>query len=106
MFRRIALTTALLLCALPIAANAQTRHIAVHTADLNLATDAGRAQLHDRIAQAANTVCNVYDSRMSEKARAGAHAACIETASAGARQQYDVMVAAAMDRQKLASIRP
>ena len=106
MFRHIALTTALLLCALPLTASAQTRHIAVHTADLNLTTDAGRAQLHDRIAQAANAVCGSYDPLMTESARAKAHAACIETASASAHQQFDIMVAAAMDRQKLASIRP
>lgn len=103
MFHRIApLTTALLLCALPLTASAQTRHFAVDTADLDLTTEAGRSQLHDRIAEAAGTVCNSYDDLMSEKARVQAHAACIDAARAGAKLKADAMVAAALNGRKMA----
>lgn len=103
MFHRIAsLSVLALLCTLPLTAIAQTRHVTVQTGDLNLTTDAGRAQLRDRIAMAANTACAVYDDRMTEKARAQAYASCTDAARAGAKVRADALVAAALSGRKMA----
>lgn len=101
--RNAILPAALLLCALPAAANAGTQRIEVKTSDLNLATEAGRALLHQRIARAADDVCGAYHGLAT--AKAPAYAACTSAVQARAMPQYEAMVAAAQDAQKIANSR-
>jgi UrcA family protein len=86
---------------LPLAANAGT--VTVQSRDLNLTTDAGRAQLRHRIAHAVDAVCGPAHARTAEDAQA--YASCSKSARAGAALQFDTVVAAAQNSQKVASDR-
>ncbi len=98
-YRTAILTAALLLCAPLAASAADVQSVGVHAGDLNLATDAGRAVLQQRIAHAVDAVCGMSHPRTAGEAQA--YAACSKTARAGTATQYDTMVAAARDGQKM-----
>jgi UrcA family protein len=88
-----------LFTALPLAARAADTSVAVHAGDLDLATDSGQAVLQHRIAHAVNTVCGMSHPRTTAEAQA--YAACSASARASATAQFDTMVAAARDGQKV-----
>lgn len=97
MNRRIHAIT--LLCAMALAsaslatAHAQTRSIRVHSFDLDLASQAGQAEMQRRIHHAVEQVCGpsggvTMDDRM-------AYLSCNQNAQAGALSQLTRMVEAA-----------
>ncbi len=77
----------------------RNQSIRVHAGDLNLATDAGRTILQQRITRAVNTVCGMSHPRTATEAQA--YAACSRTARAGTTAQYDAMVVAARNGQTM-----
>ena len=72
---------------------ASTNSVRVTYADLNLASDSGRAALNGRISGAARSVCEIEDSR--ELALASATDNCRSGAIAAAQPAVDAAVAAA-----------
>ncbi|HEX8641934.1 MAG TPA: UrcA family protein [Allosphingosinicella sp.] len=64
--------------------------IAVSYADLNLANQAGRAVLHERVADAAADLCGAFDRRDVGRAEAGR--ACISATLAAVQPQLDAAV--------------
>src|SRR5712671_3370309 len=91
----------LLLAASPLAAAPQAPAIAVHSGDLNLSSDAGRAVLRQRIAHAVDKVCGPTHPRTTDDAQA--YAACKQAAQAQAGAQYDSVIAKAGSETKVAS---
>ncbi|HKB97116.1 MAG TPA: UrcA family protein [Rhizomicrobium sp.] len=89
------ITTAALLSAvlatIPFTARAETPSVVVHASDLNLATNAGRTVLQNRIALAVEKVCDPVHGRTPWETRA--YTACRKTARASAASQFDVMLA-------------
>lgn len=101
-FRTALLSAALLLTAIPLAANAgETRSITVRSGDLNLASEAGRAAFQHRVARAVAEVCGPTFGRTTEQVQA--YASCAKTAQANAAPQMDAMVAAAKSGKKIAA---
>ena len=104
----IHLSIASLLCATllstasPLAA-AETRAVNVQSGDLNLAKEAGRAALQQRIAHAIDAVCGSAHARTT--ADIEAYATCSKTARAGAEAQYKAVVAKSMSETKVAADR-
>lgn len=86
------LSAGLLFTAMPLAASAaETRTVAVPSGDLNLAKDAGRAVLQQRIAHAVKAVCGPGYARTTADIQA--YATCSKQARAGATSQFDAMIA-------------
>ena len=80
------------LAAIPLTAGADERpSVVVHASDLNLATNAGRTVLQNRIALAVEKVCDPVHGRTPWEVRA--YTTCRKTARAGATSQFDAMVA-------------
>ena len=80
------------LAAIPLTAGAdETRSVVVYASDLNLASNAGRTVLQNRIALAVEKVCDPVHGRTPWEVRA--YAACRKTARASAAPQFDAMVA-------------
>jgi UrcA family protein len=89
----ILLTAAVALTSVPLAANAQTKSIRVHSYDLDLSTGAGQATLQRRIDRAVEQACGpAVGARMDELA---SYASCSKVAHANAMPQYDAAVRAA-----------
>jgi UrcA family protein len=89
----ILLSAAVALTSIPLAANAQTKSIRVHSYDLDLSTGAGQAELQRRIDRAVDRACGpAVGARMDELASS---ASCSKVARANAMTQYDAVVRAA-----------
>jgi UrcA family protein len=100
------ITAAALLCAMlaavPLSAGAtEARSVTVPAKDLNLATDAGRTVLKNRIALAVRAVCDPAYGRTPLEVKA--YTACRQTARASAAPQVDAMVANAQTGGKVAA---
>lgn len=90
-----------MLATIPVAAGAEeARSVTVKAADLNLATDAGRTVLKNRIALAVGAVCDPVYGRTPSEVKA--YASCKKTARASAAPQFDAMVASAETGGKVA----
>jgi UrcA family protein len=77
---------------IPLAAGAdEVPSVTVNASDLNLATNAGRTVLRNRIDLAVEKVCDPVHGRTPWEIRA--YATCRKTARVGAASQFDVMVA-------------
>ena len=93
-----------MLTATPFAADAtETPSVAVHASDLNLATDAGRTVLQNRIALAVEKVCDPVHGRTPWEIKA--YSACRKTARTSAASQFDAMVANTQTGKKVAAER-
>ena len=80
------------LATVPLAAGAdEVPSVTVHASDLNLATNAGRSVLRNRIDLAVEKVCDPVHGRTPWEIRA--YAACRKTARSSATSQFDAMVA-------------
>jgi UrcA family protein len=78
------------LASIPLAANAQTKSVRVHSYDLDLSTGAGQAELQRRIDRAVGQACGpAVGARMDELA---SYASCSTFARANAMTQYDAVV--------------
>jgi UrcA family protein len=102
------ITAAALLCAMlaavPLSASAaEALSVNVPAKDLNLATDAGRTVLKNRIALAVQKVCDPVYGRTPSEVKA--YTACRQTARASAAPQVDAMVASAQTGGKVAADR-
>src|SRR5437868_12065130 len=93
------LSATLLLAASPLAA-AETRNIAVRSADLNLTNGADRLVLQQRTAHAVDRICSPVHPRTT--AEVEATRACEMQTRANAAVQYDAMVEKAQSATKLA----
>jgi UrcA family protein len=90
-----------MLAAIPLAAGvAEARSVTVPARDLNLATDAGRTVLKNRIALAVQAVCDPVYGRTPWEVKA--YASCKKTARASAAPQFEAMVANAQTGGKVA----
>jgi UrcA family protein len=90
-----------MLATIPVAAGAdEARSVTVKAADLNLATDAGRTVLKNRIALAVGAVCEPIYGRTPAEIKA--YVSCKKTARASAAPQFDAMVASAQTGGKVA----
>jgi UrcA family protein len=95
-----------MLAAIPLAAGAaetpaaEARSVTVPASDLNLATDAGRTVLKNRIALAVQAVCDPVYGRTPWEVKA--YASCKKTARASAAPQFEAMVANAQTGGKVA----
>ena len=99
---------ATLVAVVPAAANAapaasfgQPKSVEVHYADLNLASDAGSAELARRVARATRQVCDIADPRDAAGSRL--IRACRAETMANARTRMETAVAAARTDNRLAS---
>jgi UrcA family protein len=100
---QIFLSAGVIAAALPLAAAAaETRTALVHAADLNLASESGRAMLRDRVNTAVHKVCDVTGWGF-DLAAERASAACSRKALAIAMPQVDVLVQAARANQVAAN---
>ena len=79
---------------------AETRHVAVRSGDLDLATQSGQAVLRLRIDQAVQRICGSHPRTTWD---AENYANCSSAARADAASQFDAVVAAAMNNRKMAS---
>jgi UrcA family protein len=87
---------------IPVAAGADERpSVTVQSGDLNLAKDAGRAVLQQRIAHAVDAVCGPAHPRSTADAQA--YATCSKTARASAAAQYDALVANVQTGKRIAA---
>ncbi|MDH7638837.1 UrcA family protein [Sphingomonas oryzagri] len=101
-FTAFALSAALLLSAPAFAAPAADgMSTTVRFADLDLATDAGVARLHSRIARAANAVCG-GDVDQRNLSLMNSVAACRQVALASAEPQVQLAMASARGDRQLA----
>ncbi len=73
------------------AAGTAAPSVAVQAGDLNLATEAGRTVLQNRVALAVNKVCAPVEGRTPWEVKA--YKECRATARAGAAPQVEAMVA-------------
>jgi UrcA family protein len=88
-----------MLTAIPVAAGAaETRSVTVRSGDLNLAKDAGRTVLQQRIAHAVDVVCGPHARTTAD---IQAYATCSKTARASATSQFNAMVANAQAGKKV-----
>ena len=72
----------------------------VHTADLDLASDAGRAVLDARISHAVDRICGNNHSRSTWEEQN--YADCAKETRAQVRTQVDAVIAAAENARKMA----
>ena len=104
-FSSLALSAALLLLSatnLP-AREMQTASVHVDTADLDLASEQGRAVLDARIAHAVDRICGDAHSRSTwEEAN---YANCSRQARADVKARVDAAIAAAENNRKMAGVR-
>jgi UrcA family protein len=91
-----------LFAANPLAA-AETHSIAIQSSDLNLAKDADRAILQQRIAHAVDSICGSAHARTTADIQA--YATCSKATRAGAATQYDAAIAKAQMDMKVAGDR-
>lgn len=83
--------------------SAQTRSIGIDAGDLDLASNAGRAVLEQRISHAVDTICGSPHARSTwEQVN---YASCSKAAHADVRSKVDAMVAAAENARKMAGTR-
>ena len=94
---QIVLPAALAVTALPLTvAAAETRTAMVRAADLNLASESGRAALRERVSHAVHKVC---DATGPDLAAAQASAVCRQNALATVMPQVDALVQAARNNR-------
>jgi UrcA family protein len=94
-------SAALVLAAIPVAAGAaETRTVVVHSQDLNLTADAGRAALQQRIAHAVGMVCGTDFARTTQDIQA--YATCRKQVLASTAPQFNLVVAKAQAGKKVA----
>ncbi|HWY63157.1 MAG TPA: UrcA family protein [Rhizomicrobium sp.] len=104
MHRNIAsllLAAGLIVIAAPAGA-AETRSVLVHTDDISLASEAGRAALRQRVNNAVHEVCQVTGWGFTLAAER-AQEACSEKALAAAMPQVDALVQAAQTNRVAAN---
>jgi UrcA family protein len=92
-----AFTVSVLMGSSALPAAAQSQSAKVSSWDIDLTSQAGRAQFEQRIHQAIEQVCGpsggvTMDDRMN-------YVACVKTARAGAMAQFEVAVKAAQQRK-------
>ena len=96
-------SAALMLAAATSFASAQTRSIGIDASDLDLASNAGRAVLEQRIGHAVDNICGSSHARSTwEQVN---YASCASAARAEVRSKVDAMVAAAENARKMAGTR-
>jgi len=100
---KILASAALMLAASTGFAAAQTRSIGVDASDLDLASDAGRAVMQQRIGHAVDNICGSPHSRST--AEQVNYATCSKAARAEVQIKVDAMVAAAENARKMAGTR-
>ena len=84
-------------------AAAQTRSIGIDASDLDLASNAGRAVLEQRVNHAVDNICGSAHSRSTwEQVN---YAACSKAARADVQTRVDAMVAAAENARRMAGTR-
>ena len=102
----ILICAGLMLAAVPLASASaagpvpEARSLAVDSRDLNLTTESGRALLRARIDHAVDRICGSRFERATWQV--DAYAKCSKAARAGAEDQFEAQVAAAVNAQKLA----
>ncbi len=100
---KIAASAALMLTVGTGFASAQTRSIGVDASDLDLASNAGRAVLEQRVDHAVDNICGSSHARSTwEQVN---YAACSKAARADVRSKVDTMVAAAESARRMAGTR-
>jgi len=100
---KILASAALMLAASASLASAQTRSIGIDASDLDLASNAGRAVLEQRVDHAVDNICGSPHARSTwEQAN---YATCSKAARADVRSRVDAMVAAAENARKMAGTR-
>jgi UrcA family protein len=93
----------LILAASTSFAAAQTRSIGIDASDLDLASNAGRAVLEQRIGHAVDNICGSSHARSTwEQVN---YAACSKAARADVQTRVDSIVAAAENARKMAGTR-
>lgn len=96
-------TAALMLAVGTGFAAAQTRSIGIDASDLDLASNAGRAVLEQRVNHAVDNICGSPHARSTwEQVN---YATCSKAARADVRSKVDAMVAAAENARKMAGTR-
>lgn len=100
---KIIACAALMLAAGASLAGAQTRSIGIDTSDLDLASNAGRAVLQQRIGHAVDNICGSPHSRST--AEQVNYANCSVAARNEVQSKVDAMVAAAENARKMAGMR-
>ena len=78
----------------------QSTSVDVHTADLDLASDQGRAVLDARISHAVDRICGNAHSRSTWEEQS--YADCAKETRAEVRAQVDAVIAAAENARKMA----
>jgi UrcA family protein len=100
---KILVSAALILAASTVLASAQTRSIGIDASDLDLASDAGRAVMQQRIGHAVDNICGSPHARTtSEQVN---YATCSKATRADVQIKVDAMVAAAENARKMAGTR-
>jgi UrcA family protein len=79
---------------------AQTQRITVDSRNLDLASDAGRAVMEQRVTHAVDRICGSSHARSTSDQHN--YAACAQAARADAAPQIEAMVAAAENARKIA----
>jgi len=100
---KILVSAALMLAASASIVSAQTRSIGVDASDLDLASDAGRAVMQQRIGHAVDNICGSPHARTT--AEQVNYAACSKATRADVQIKVDAMVAAAENARKMAGAR-
>jgi UrcA family protein len=100
---KILVPAALMLAAGTSFAGAQTRSIGIDTSDLDLASNAGRAVLQQRIGHAVDNICGSPHTRST--AEQVKYASCSAAARTDVQTKVDAMVAAAENARKMAGMR-
>jgi UrcA family protein len=97
----VSLSAALVLSVVPLAGSAaQTRSLSVHSTDLDLTSEAGRAELQHRIDRAVDRVCGPLVGVPLDQVHASAD--CSRTARAAAMNRYAAVIKEA-EQRKLAA---
>ena len=100
---KIVASAALMLAAGTGFAAAQTRSIGIDASDLDLASNAGRAVLEQRVSHAVDNICGSSHARSTwEQVN---YAACSKAARTEVQTRVDAMVAAAENARKMAGAR-
>lgn len=100
---KILACAALMLAAGTSLAGAQTRSIGIDASDLDLASNAGRAVLQQRIGHAVDNICGSPHARST--AEQVNYASCSRAARADVQSKVDTLVAAAENARKVAGTR-
>ena len=100
---KILASAVLMLAASVSLASAETRSIGIDASDLDLASNAGRAVLEQRITHAVDNICGSAHARTTwEQVN---YATCSKAARADVQTRVDAMVAAAENARKMAGTR-